>query len=125
MPELGRTITFGVDNPLGTQAAGSLAILSFAKAADANFPCGTLVSNYGMAGGPGELLIRLAGAQKLTRLSATWAGAGTPAEFPVPIPADTALMGSSFFAQGLILDPTVAQGIKFGLTNALETVIGP
>jgi hypothetical protein len=125
LPEIGRTITYGVDNPLGTQPAGSLAILSFSLAPDANFPCGTVLGNFGMSGGPGELLISLAKANKIARLSGTWTGSGTPVEFPISIPADVALTGESFFAQGLILDPTVALGVKFGLTDALESVIGP
>jgi len=125
LPELGRTITYGVDNPLGTQAPGSLVILSFSVTPNANFPCGTVLGNFGMSGGPGELLISLAKANKIARFTGTWTGSGTPVEFPINIPADVALTGASFYAQGLILDPTVALGVKFGLTDALESVIGP
>ena len=35
------------------------------------------------------------------------------------------LLGSSVFAQGLMLDPTAEFGVKFGLTDAVELRVGP
>ena len=127
-PEIGRSVEYGVDNPLGTQAPGSLPFLLFTLKSDPGFPCGTPLANFGMSGPgtSGELLISLARADRLLSLiGPPWAGAGMPASFTVQIPADVALLGASFFGQGVLVDPSVAFGVKFGLTEALVSVIEP
>ena len=106
VPSIGTTVTLGVDNPLGTQAPGSLPFLALATAPDPAFPCGTLVPGFGMggAGAPGELLLGVAPPPFLVVAGAPWAGPGTPAPIALPIPVDATLLGASFFAQGLLFD---------------------
>ena len=62
LPTLGASVTFGLDNPVGTQAPGSIPFLVFAFAPDPSFPCGTQIPGFGMSapGAAGELLIDLA-----------------------------------------------------------------
>jgi hypothetical protein len=40
------------------------------------------------------------------------------------VPADVAIVGLTDFAQGLLLDPSAAFGVRFGLTEALAITIG-
>lgn len=124
-PSLGTSFTLGVDNPLGTQAAGSLALLYFSFQPDAAFPCGTSIPGFGMSGpgANGELLINLP--QRFFRFSAIpWGGAGNPALFTVPIPLDVSLLEFEFYSQGILLDPTVALGVRLGLTEGMQGRVG-
>ena len=127
VPSIGTTVTLGVDNPLGTQAPGSLPFLALATAPDPAFPCGTLVPGFGMGGGgaPGELLLGVAPPPFLVIAGASWAGPGTPAPIALPIPADATLLGASFYAQGLLLDTSPGASVSFGLTDAVELQVGP
>jgi plastocyanin len=126
-PIVGATWTLGVDNPLGTQPVGSLALLAVSTAADPAYPCGTPVPGYGMAapGTAGELLIGLGGPNPLFVLGpAVWGGAGTPAAIPVTIPSDPTLAGLAFYFQGLMADPTFTSGIPLAMTEGMEATIG-
>ncbi len=127
VPSLGTTVTLGVDNPLGTQAPGSLPFLALTTAPDPAFPCGTLVPGFGMggAGAAGELLISVTPPPFLVLSGAPWAGPGTPAPIPLPIPVDTTILGASFYAQGLLVDTSPGATVSFGLTDAVELRVGP
>ena len=129
VPSLGATVVLGLDNPLGTQAVGSIPFLVLVLSPDANFPCGTSIPNSGMggAGARGELLISLEPPTPIVRVlvGPPWRGARTPSPISVAIPNDLTLLGSSVFAQGLMLDPTAEFGVKFGLTDAVELRVGP
>ena len=48
-----------------------------------------------------------------------------PAPIAVDIPNDLTLIDRSVYAQGVMVDPTVAFGVKFGLTDAVELRVGP
>src|SRR6185436_13684034 len=48
-PRLGTNMTFGVDNPFGTQAPGAVPMVIASWNADARRPCGTLVAGLGMS----------------------------------------------------------------------------
>ncbi len=126
---LGSVVTLGVDNPVGTQAPGSLPFLGLAFAANpAGPPCGTPLPGYGMAGGgsPGELLISLAAPNPFQVLAgAPWAGPGSPSVFALPIPSSATLIGLSVFAQGILLDFTPGAHVPVGLAGAAELRIGP
>ena len=128
VPSIGTTVVLGLDNPLGTQALGSIPLLVFAFTPDPNFPCGSALPNSGMfgPGAPGELLISLAPPTPIAPILAgpLWGGAGMPSPINVAVPSDPTLLGVSVFAQGLMLDPTVAFGVKFGLTDAVELRVG-
>ncbi|MCZ6597272.1 MAG: hypothetical protein O7B99_06530, partial [Planctomycetota bacterium] len=54
-----------------------------------------------------------------------WTGAGNPVSFTLPIPNVPALFGFSAYVQGLMYDPTSAFGVTFGVTGAVELLIGP
>ena len=56
VPNVGSTMVFGIDNPAGTQAIGSVPILAVSVGTWPSFPCGITVPTLGMDG-PGELLI--------------------------------------------------------------------
>lgn len=125
-PTVGTVIELGVDNPLGTQAAGSLSLLGLSLAPDAAFPCGIPVPGWGMtAGAPGELLLSLSPLDLIDPLmiGPPWAGAGLPAPFPLPLPPNCNLLGLSLFAQGVIVELVGPVGI--GLSNGLELQLGP
>jgi hypothetical protein len=126
-PAPGCTFVLGLDNPLGTQSAGAQTYLFLAFAADPNYPCGTLLPNFGMsgAGQPGELLINLLPPDPVAyQIGPSWAGPGSPAEFAVLVPNDATLYGTTVFGQGLLLDPTAAFGVKFGLSEGIEIRVG-
>jgi hypothetical protein len=128
-PQVGTTLVLGVDNPLGTQAAGALPLVALASAPDPAHPCGTPVAGLGMAGAGalGELLVSVAPPNPLLWLGgAAWSGPGAPAPVAIAIPADPALAGRTFYAQGVLVDPAAAPGgVRFGLTEAIELALGP
>lgn len=126
-PRIGQSLTLGIDNPLGTQAAGALPFLFISTLPDANYPSGTPIPNFGMggAGAPGELLVSLVTPDPFfVVLGPAWTGPGTPSPITLEVPADAALVGLTDFAQALLLDPSSAFGVKFGLTEALAITIG-
>ena len=121
-PTLGGTFTLLIDNPVGSQPAGSLAFLAVSNAPDPNFPGGTLLPGFGMLGATGELLIDIAPPNPIQVLNAgVWLGAPTP--ISITVPNDPGLACRSFFSQGLIFNGSGA-GPRFGLTRAIEVVIG-
>ncbi len=118
-PVIGTTLFLGVDNPLGSQSAGSLSFVVIALAPDPAFPCGSVLPAFG------ELLVSLAPGDRLaTRAGAPWAGPGLPAPVSIAIRNDIDLVGRSFFLQGLLFDPSASTGPRFGLANAFELRIG-
>ena len=78
-------------------------------------------------GAVGELLLDLTpfGAFPVIQAGPPWSGAGNPTSFPIPIPPFPALFAFRAYVQGLILDPFLTFGIKFGLTDAVELLVGP
>jgi len=124
-PEIGELLTFGVDNPLGTQGAGSLPVVFVGFAPDPAYPCGTPLPGFGMAGpgAAGELLLSPF-APNLTLSGAPWAGSGTPAPVALPLPFVPGLVGISVYVQGALLDFVAAQGVPVGLTEGVEVLIG-
>lgn len=127
LPSLGTTVTLGLDNPLGTQPAGSVPFLITRLAPDASFPCGTALPGLGMSspGAPGELLVDLISPPLPVLFGSTWTGPGNPSEVELSIPTETGLVGVTVFAQGVIYDATAAMGIEVGLTRAVELRVGP
>jgi hypothetical protein len=127
-PSLGAMVTLGIDNPLGTQAAGSVPYLFLSLAPDPSFPNGTSIPNFGMSGpgASGELLIGLgAGDLVLASVGPSWIGPGMPVAFDVSVPNDGALLGLHVFAQGILIDPSAPPSAgKFGLTSGIDMRIG-
>lgn len=128
-PQIGTTLVLGIDNPLGTQAVGSLPFVGVSAQPDPSLPCGLLVPGFGMAGGgaPGELLIDLTPPNIVSPLffNGLWAGPGLPAPVLLPIPSSTNLVGVTFYAQGVLVDPTPQAIAPIGLTEGAALLIGP
>ncbi|MEW6074400.1 MAG: right-handed parallel beta-helix repeat-containing protein [Planctomycetota bacterium] len=125
-PAIGTSFTLGVDNPLGTQAPGSLGLFLFSTLPDANYPNGTPFPGWGMDGGAGQILINLTFVDwSISAVAGIWAGAGSPVPYTLPIPDEPAFVGLRLFAQGVILDLTTPPpGIWIGLARAAELMIG-
>ena len=125
-PRIGTRLTFGVDNPLGTQSPGSIARLGISLAPAPGFPCGISRPRLGMAGGgaPGELLIDLSRIDSIATGEA-WSAAGSPAAVPVDIAPDPTLIGLPVYVQGILVDPQpTGTGPRIGLGSALAIVVG-
>ena len=127
-PVVNSTWTVGVDNPLGTQPAGSLAFLGVSTGPAPGFPCGLPLPGFGMSapGAVGELLINTGSPGLLATLGpAVWSGAGSPAGLDVVIPDNASLVGFGLNLQGLMFDPTAGGGgIAFGAAEAFAVTIG-
>jgi len=125
-PKIGGSWTVGVDNPIpGAQNAGSLAFVGVGVAAAPGFPCGIPLAGFHMdpAVANGEYLLSPAAPNPVAVLGPVqWAGAGSPAAVPIPIPAIPSLVGAQIFAQGLIVDP--AGPNTFGASAGMSATIG-
>lgn len=119
-PAIGTTCTLSIDNPLATQAPGSLALLLLSLRADASYPCGTQVPGLGM-NGVGEVLIQ---APLTTRIGGAWAGTGQPVAFPLTLPWQVALAGLPLYAQGMLFDFSPTASHVVGLTTAVRLTVG-
>ena len=122
---LGDQMQLAIDNTALPAAGPGVALLSFSTAPDLNFPSGTLLPGYGLAGptAPGELLISVAPpAPAFSAGSKPWNGTGDPATFLIPIPQNPALVGVDLYFQGALID--TANGNDVGLTNGLRATIG-
>lgn len=114
---LGEVLVLGVDNPLGTQPAGSLALLAVSTFPAAGFPAGLPLPGFGMAGpyGPGELLVSLSAPNPILWVGpASWSGAGQPAPLAVPVPDLPVLLEREIFFQGLLVDPAAGIAVTEG-----------
>jgi len=123
---IGTSFEIGIDNPLGSQAVGSLALYLMSCAPDPNYPDGTLLPGHGMdpSLGYGELLISLRDLDDSLARWGIWSGPGSPFRCTVHLPDDPRLVGRTVYTQGAILD-TVSQGEPWvGLTTGAELRIG-
>ena len=125
-PRIGTTLTFGVDNPYGTQNPGAIARLGVSMQPDALYPCGRNLPRLSMSrsGQDAEVLI------DLTQLIAiatgeVWTGSGNPAAVSFDIEADTSLIGLSIYVQGLLIDKRATSGPRIGLAGGFEIKVGP
>lgn len=123
-PRIGERVHLGLHNPAGSQAGGALSYVFVSTAPASGFPCGQTLPGYGMAG-PAELLIDVGPAAlvPLVFSGSPWNGAPDPAVVPIDFPADSALIGTRIYAQGLLLDLS-GTGTRFGATDAVEFWIG-
>jgi len=127
-PRVGTTFTLGVDNPLGTQGPNSRAYLWMSLKADAAYPCGTPLANFGMsgAGAAGEILVnRSAGILLKTITGGTWSTPGTPAAVPLAMPAALSWIGQSLYVQGYLVDSHITYGVRTAVTDGFKLLVGP
>jgi len=125
---LGQTIIVGVDNPLGTQGSNSAASVWMSRQADALYPCGTLLPNFGMSGpgANGEILVnRNAGVLIKTVVGGRWTAPGSPAMVPIVLPTALSWIGQSIYLQGVLTDGRVTYGVRTGVTDGLKLLIAP
>ncbi|MEM7305991.1 MAG: CHRD domain-containing protein [Planctomycetota bacterium] len=126
-PAVGSVLTLGVDNPAGSQPAGSLPFVGISNAQDALFAgtgTGTPLPGWGMTGATGELLIAAVSPNPVAAVGGpAWTGPGSPSPVAIPLPPQTALIGLDVFAQGVLVNP-IGGGPTFGLTNGLALRIG-
>lgn len=119
-PAIGTSFTILVDNPLGTQTAGALAVLMLSLQADPNYPCGTQVPGIGM-NGPGEVLVQ---APLPALVGGFWSGPQQPVPFALPIPWNLGLVGLRLHAQGVLLDLSPTTAVPIGVTSAVRFMVG-
>ncbi|MEM7306464.1 MAG: FG-GAP repeat protein [Planctomycetota bacterium] len=127
LPSVGSTLVLGVENPLGTQAAGSATALLFCLAPDEGVDaggCGTFLPGLGMAGAgaAGELLIDPASLFSVES-GFPWSPA-SPAPFSLAIPNSGSLVDTSIYVQGFLVDASLGAVAPIGLTEALNLQIG-
>ncbi|QDU85068.1 hypothetical protein Pla163_21930 [Planctomycetes bacterium Pla163] len=125
---LGRTLVLGIDNPLGTQSAGSIGAVYLSAAPDAAFPCGTTAFGFSMfgPGSPGEALVDL-DPNRLIGLyfAGPWSGPGQTANASIALPNVPAFAGYDLFAQGVLIDPTGLGQTVIGATEGLRLRLEP
>ena len=124
-PRIGTTITFGIDNPFGTQAPGSIPILVASWTASPRFPCGTLQVNRGMAAPrtSGELLI--AAPLAFSRRGTAWIGPGNPAPVTYAIPNNASFLGRTLYVQGRLQDGSPGALIPLSFADGYALTFGP
>ncbi len=124
-PRIGTSMTFGVDNPFGTQAAGATPLLVASWTASPQFPCGTQVANRGMSAArtPGELLI--ANPTAFTRRGTAWLGPGTPAPVVYAIPSNASLLGRTLYVQGRLQDRSAGAAIPLSFADGYALTFRP
>jgi len=125
---LGQTVTLGVDNPLGTQGPNAAASVWMSRQADALYPCGTLLPNFGMSGpgASGEILVnRATGVLIKTVVGGRWSAPGNPAPVPIVLPAQLSWIGQSIYVQGVLTDGRITYGVKTAVTDGLKLLIAP
>ena len=106
---------------------GSKTFLIFSDVPDAGFPNGLSIPGFGMSGpgANGELLISIVPPNPAGGVVGPPLPAVGPALLSLPIVPSTSLLGVSIYLQGLVADPSAALGVRLGLTNGIEIVIGP
>ncbi len=126
-PRMNTTITFGVDNPVGSQSPGAIPLVAVSTSAWPTFPCGVPLPGFGMSAPTGELLVRTGPfvVKPLLIGGALWAGPGMPAQVDLVIPNVPSLIGYSLYAQGILLDLSPNASPKFGFANAFKLDFGP
>lgn len=123
-PALGHDLTLGVDDPSHTRLTAVPVLLGLSSRPSAHHPCGSLLPRAGLAGGPGEFLLR---GDDLFPIQTLFAGTFVPPG-PLPvtlrIPASPTLVGHTFYLQAALGAADPDAGSPWGLTSALELTIG-
>jgi hypothetical protein len=120
-------VTIAIDNPVASQAPGSLAWYSISVARASETGCGPVVPGLGLFGNgaPGEFLLDYTpGLFVATQFGGVWAGPGQPVEATFSITSDPTLLGLPFFVQAALVDTSPGAPIPIGLTDGLRYVHG-
>ena len=123
-PQLGTTMVFGVDNPLGTQPAGSRTVVFVCNAPELGYPCGVVIPGKGMDGGDGERLVDMTSPNPLRKLiGSPFGGPGNPGQAVFQVPPSITLVGMQIYCQGYVFDASGSLGVHMGLTDALKLTL--
>ncbi len=116
-PTLGSTLSLTLGDPNSVMGLGSQTILVASPVRSPIFPAGRVLPGFGLASAAadGELLIGM----PFMRLFGPDYN-GLPVTHSFTLPTDSALVGTPVFLQGVFIEP----GVKFGLTDAVEVIIG-
>lgn len=122
-PTVPANLTFGIDNPSGSQGGPGLGLLFASLAPDALLQLsgtGLLLPGFGMSGPFGEVLIDVQGLNPFLTLSASgWAGPGNPLPVALAVPNNLALVGRTIYLQGALFADA-----RFTLTNGMRLYFG-
>lgn len=118
LPTLGQTANIVLDDPGASMGTPSNTVFALSADPAPGFPGGIVLQNFGLSapGAPGELLI---GAFVQLQAGPQWNGSGG-VTVALQVPNQIALVGETFYGQGLLIDP----GGRFGLTDALAMRVG-
>ena len=124
-PAFGGSVVVALDNPVATQASGTLPLLLLATAPAPGFPCGVSVPGFGLggAGAAGELLLDPA-ALGASLLLPPWLANGQRPTVAFPIPYAPGLLGLSIYLQGAMVDLAPGAAVPIGLTSAVRWQLG-
>ena len=116
-PTLGSTLSLTLDDPLGVMGLGSQTILAVSPVRSPVFPAGRTLPGFGLSGATadGDLLI----GSPFTRFFGPDYN-GQPVTHTLTLPTSASMVGTPLFIQGVFIDP----GVKIGLTDAVEVIIG-
>lgn len=121
-PRPGGSLTVAIDDPQASHGAPSASTLWLVALAPApGFPTPMPFPIGGASGRPGELFIDPTSLGYISPPVTRGAGQG-PVTHGLPVPNDLALLGSSLFTQGVMLDP--AQPANLIVTNGLDLRVG-
>lgn len=123
---LGRALEIGIDNPLGTQAAGSATYLVASFTPTAPSPCGAPAFGLSMFGYgvPGELFVSFDTEQLIgVWPGSAWNGPGTSSRVLLFPAADPASTGTRVDLQGFVIDHTGLGAIAVGATEGLRVTL--
>ncbi|QDV05165.1 Spondin_N [Planctomycetes bacterium Poly30] len=116
-PTLGSTLSLTLDDPFSVMGVGSQTILVVSAVRSPIFPARRSLPGFGLASptADGELLV---GMPFQRRFGPAYMGG--PVTHSFDLPSDPSLAGTPLFLQGVFIEP----GVKFGLTDAVEVVLG-
>lgn len=116
-PTLGSTLSFTLDDPMAVMGIGSQTIIVVSPVRSPIFPAGRTLPGFGLSGATadGELLI---GSPFMRFFGPDYNG--QPVTHTLPLPTSSTMVGTPLFIQGVFIEP----GVKFGLTDAVEVILG-
>ncbi len=107
----------GLDNPVGSQPSGTLALIGLSTGLIGVPPCGIALPGWGLDGSVGELH---PGAPIVNFSAELGPGPGQPVAFALTLPSEAVLAGESILAQGVFVTANPSAAVPLGRTEAIE-----
>ena len=116
-PTLGSTLSLTLDDPNSVMGLGSQTLLVVSPVRTQSFPAGSTLPGFGLASASadGELLV----GSPFTRITGP-NYVGFPVTHALDLPTSPSMAGTALFVQGVFIEP----GVKVGLTDAVEVLLG-